>query len=363
MAGTAPLLPLVERRGYPAHFNDLNALHLHVNRAKLVSSRDAFLRLGRGGCQRALLDDVSSLSDAPREISEAWIDDSTLQVLTTAWRGLATLDRDATYLLRGVLLLCLRSLASFSSTANPTWLKPGGVRPRIRVEDVLNDVLARLEEYYLAAYAGEPRNGEGSVLFTAEDAATLRSGLGPADVVCTSPPFCNRVDWGRLYAPECYFLRAVGEQDPAAAFLGTTEVRTYGDDTFNEERRWLAACSPYVDELLCGVRKTQIEGERGSDYYVRYFTRYFALLFRVFDNTIANLTQTDGRMYYAVQDNAHRGQLISLEKALGEFLQLRGFSITPIASWERHHLGLRNVSRKHMVVRVRQIESLVVARR
>ena len=46
MAGTAPLLPLAERRGYTAHFNDLNSLHLYVNAAKTLQSYRTYKKIG-----------------------------------------------------------------------------------------------------------------------------------------------------------------------------------------------------------------------------------------------------------------------------------------------------------------------------
>ena len=172
----------------------------------------------------------------------------------------------------------------------------------------------------------------------------------------TSPPFCNRVDWDRMYAPEHFFLEAVGVWHTRTEFLGTTAVHRYPE--FDSEFKFVTECSDYLARFLREVQKRQIRNERKSDYYVKYFTRYFAGLFRVFDKAISGLSKDNAGIYFALQDNRHRGLQIEIGQALAEFLASQGFNASILKSWERHHQGLRNISKRYRQVTPKQRESI-----
>ena len=367
MAGTAPLIPFVEFIGSTGYFNDLNTLHLFVNRARTVAAYKAFNAVGPDSLLQALMKATASLSRLQRRPTDKWIDEQTLPRLLAAWHRLADFQPSPTYLLRALFLLSIRSFASYTTSSNPTWLKPGGLRSGAPRREVFNRALSKLQRYYSAAqryyfpaYENQTSAKGGRVVLSNVDAASYRTKT-PVDIIVTSPPFCNRVDWRRLYGPEGYFLEALG-LCPKHEYLGTTAVRGYDDS----ESRLLALTdiSPYLGRFLIEVRKTQIHGERSSDYYVKYFVRYFDGLFTAFDQAISNLRRGHGRFLFVVQDNAHRGQGIRIHTALTEYFSCRGFTVSSGGKERpRHHLGLRNVSRKHPMVSPRQTESIWLAER
>jgi hypothetical protein len=355
MAGTAPLLPEAERCGYTAHFNDLNSLHWYVNAAKTHQSYSTFMEIGPDRLLSIICDMAPGLSRCRRTATENWMEDDVLERLTTAWKRTAGQEPRLAKLTRAILLLAVRGFSSFVRTKNPTWLKPGGLRRKASAKKVFGDAVKKLGDFYERAYANGCARKGGRIILTHFD-ATRCAPKGEVDVIATSPPFCNRVDWDRLYAPEHFFLSAVGVWHTRAEFLGTTAVHEYSD--FDLDFEFVRGRSPYLDGFLKLVRERQIEGERGSDYYVRYFTRYFAGLFRVFDRAAGALRKDSAGIYVVVQENAHRGVLIKIGTALADSLQSQGFCTSALDTWEWHHLGLQNISRRHTLVTPKQRECI-----
>lgn len=356
MAGTAPLLSLAERRGYTAHFNDLNSLHLYINAAKIFPSYLTFKDIGPAKLLSIVSGMASELDRRPRNITEEWIEDSVLEGLTLAWKRSEEQSESIATLTRAILLLAIRNFSSFIKTTNPTWLKPGGLRPKVSVEQAFRSAVDRLDVFYQHAYTKHPEIKGGRILLTDYDASQSAPGC-KVDVVMTSPSFCNRVDWDRMYAPEHFFLEAVGGWHARTEFLGTTAVHPYPE--FGSEVKFVTERSHYVGQFLREVQKRQIHGEKRSDYYVKYFTRYFADLFRVFDMAANVLGKDNAGIYFVVQDNMHRGLLIQIGQALAESLSKQGFHVRPLEpSWDRHHLGLQNISKRYRHVNPKQRESI-----
>jgi hypothetical protein len=243
---------------------------------------------------------------------------------------------------------------------NSIGLKPGGLRPKASAKEVFGAAIKRLYAFYENVYVRRAPFGEvikESINLTRFDATSFAP-EAEADIIATSPPFCNRVDWDRLYGPEHFFLNGVGEWRTETEFLGTSAVAEYFQD-FRADFDFVTGRSSYLAHFLSQVRERQIEGERGSDYYVKYFTRYFSGLFRVFDKAAGALRRDSAGIYFVVQDNVHRGLLIEIGKALADSLCSQGFSTSALdgPQWQ-HHLGLQNISKRHTLVAPRQRECI-----
>ena len=356
MAGTAPLLSLAERCGYTVYFNDLNSLHRYVNAAKTLPSYLTFKKIGPAKLLSLVCGMTSGLDRCPRSATEEWIEGPVLEKLTLAWKKSEEQNDSIAALIKAILLLAIRNFSSFVKTKNPTWLKPGGLRPKVSAEQAFRSAINQLDVFYQHVYAKHSTIKGGRIVLTDYDASQSAPGCR-VDVVITSPPFCNRVDWDRIYAPEHFFLNAAGVWHTKTEFLGTTAVRGYPD--FDLEFKFVTERSDYLGRFLKEVKKRQIRSERRSDYYVKYFTRYFAGLFRAFDMTASVLSEDNAGIYFVVQDNTHRGLLIQINQALAESLSGQGFRVRPLEpSWDRHHLGLRNISKRYRHVNPKQRESI-----
>jgi hypothetical protein len=355
LAGTAPLLPAAEHHGCTAYFNDLNSLHLYVNAAKTFKSYQTFKEISPEKLLTIVCKLASKLDHCPRTPTEDWIEDSVVEVLKRAWEKAEDQMGPIATLIRAILLLSIRNFSSFIKTTNPTWLKPGGLRQKISAEQAFRSTIDQLHSYYQHVYANYPFIKGGQIILTDYDATQLTPN-NKVDVVMTSPPFCNRVDWDRMYAPEHFFLESVNVWHTRTEFLGTTSVRRYPD--FDIDLNFIINRSSYLSRFLMEVQERQIRKERESDYYVKYFTRYFANLFRAFDKAVGVLSDDNIGIYFVVQDNSHRGLFIQIGKALAESLSIQGFKCIRKKSWDRHHLGLQNISKHYRIINPRQRETI-----
>jgi hypothetical protein len=356
MAGTAPLLPIAEHQGCIAYFNDLNSLHRYVNAAKTYRSYRVFKKVGPRELLEALRPTASRLDKCPRTATSEWIEESVLGCLARAWTECDRHRESVGIILRASLLLAVRDFASVVRTSNPAWLKPGGLRPRRPAIEIFRGAIGRIGAYHEAVHVESSEAQRGKVFLSNYDASHMAP-RREVDVIMTSPPFCNRVDWDRLYAPEHYFLSAVGVWHTRTEFVGTTAVRKY--PSFSDDRAYVEARSQYLRSFLREVARRQRGDERESDYYVKYFTRYFAGLFRVFGTAASALSRNSLGIYFAVQDNIHRGLSIEIHSALLEFLSTEGFRTPSLSeSWDRAHLGLQNLSRVYRLVTSKQRETI-----
>jgi hypothetical protein len=228
--------------------------------------------------------------------------------------------------------------------------------PSADLREVYREVLYTLARYYEAAYAVDSR-ATGRVAVLEGDARTFGV-RGGVDYVITSPPYPNRLDYRRVYGPELAFLAAVGHSAPPDAIVGTNAVRGYA--SFQAELQSVCSAAPQLADLLEAVRQRQIGGERRSDYYVKYYTRYFADLFAAFGNAVSTL-RPGGQIIVVTQDNAHRGMTISVDSVLRQYLGGVSMKCTSAGEWPRHHLGKRNVSRRYPAVTHRHVERVLVA--
>lgn len=355
MAGTAPLIPFVETHGHKAYFNDILPVHFYVNRAKTYQIFQCYKKHKYDWFFQQLLRCMVPLQGKHLCISDKWIDDRMLDDLIQAWHAAEKYDTNVATLLKAAILLCVRSLSSVTRTANPTWFKAGGMSSNKDLQDIVGESLTTFDKYYRYYYESSKVNQRGRCILSTQNAAELRLPQ-KVDLILTSPPYPNRLDTIVQYGPENYFLSAVGHAIPEKDVIGTTKVRDY--KTFAIDFQYLTSKSEYANRLLNKIRKSpKLDDPR---YYLKYFTRYFAAVCQTFDKVLDNLSPT-GKMYIVVQDNTHRGELIEIDKIVRELLLgANGWRSRVIKKWERHHLGLRNISRDHAFVRRKQYEKLVV---
>jgi len=355
MAGTAPLIPFIETNGHVAYLNDALPIHFFINQAKTYSVFQAYKQHGYDWYFRQLLCCMDPLKDKRFRISDKWIDDEILEGLIQAWHATEQYDRSSATLMKAAILLCVRPFSSTTRSNNATWLKYGGISSAKELNEIVGDGLTRFDAYYRHHYYGPLSvNKSGKCIITKQNAARLRLPQ-KVDFILTSPPYCNRLDPIVQYGPENYFLSALGHTSPEADLVSTTKVKDYGGLTRDFE--YLTSHSEYVCKLLTRIKESPIADERS--YYLKYYTRYFARLSHVLDKVLTNLSKT-GKMYIVTQDNKHRAERIEIDRVIKELLGAKGWQSRIIKKWERHHQGLRNISRRHAFTPPRQLEKLMV---
>jgi len=297
---------------------------------------------------------LPSLRNKYQCISDEWFDEEILIGLTNAWRKVDKYEKSIATFLRATILLCVRPLSSIIKTENPTWFKPGGMSSNKKIQEIIGESLVTFDKYYQISYGSSDTKGRGKCIFINEDAAKLDLSE-KTDFILTSPPYCNRLDYVIQYGPENYFLSAVGHPIPENNLIGTTRVRDY--ETLEADIENITNKSAYASGLLRNIKKTQKVEDK--TYYLKYFTRYFTMLSHTVENILKNLSSS-GRMYIVLQDNSHRGKIIEIDKVLRQLLEKSGWKSRVVKKWERHHLGLRNISREHAFIKPKQFEKLMV---
>jgi hypothetical protein len=355
MAGTSPLIPFIETNGHTAYLNDILSVHFFVNKAKTYQVFRDYRKRGYDWYYKELLDCMSSLEGKEVCISDKWIDDSILHGLVQAWHAAELHDGISATMLKALILLCVRPLSSITKSKNPTWLKYGGMSSGKSLNDIIRDSLTRFDRYYDHNYISSTiARKRGKCIIMHKNAADLELPQ-KVDLILTSPPYCNRLDPIVQYGPENYFLAALGYTIHEAGLISTTKVKDY--DRLESDFEALTKRSKCAKHLLTGIKESSASDD--PVYYLKYYTRYFARLVQVIEKALSNLSKT-GKMYIVIQDNIHRGELIEIDRVLSETLRASNWFSRVIRKWERHHQGLRNVSRNHALVRPKQLEKLMV---
>jgi hypothetical protein len=354
MAGTAPLIPFIETNGHVAYLNDVLPIHFFINKAKTYQAFQHYQQRGYDWYFQQLFHCMALLEGKKLCISDKWIDDDILRGLIQAWHAAEQYEENSATILKATILLCVRHLSSTTKSNNPTWLKYGGISSGKELKEIIRESLTRFDKYYRHYYESAHIKKKGECIITAHDATELYLPK-KVDFILTSPPYCNRLDPIVQYGPENYFLSALGHTSPKERLVGTTKVRDYNRLALDFE--YLTNTSKYACRLLTKIKESTVADDPG--YYLKYYTRYFAALFQVIVKVLGNLSTT-GKMYIVTQDNTHRGELIEIDRVLSELLKASGWQSRVIKKWERHHQGLRNVSRNHAFVRPKQLEKLMV---
>ena len=142
-------------------------------------------------------------------------------------------------------------------------------------------------------------------------------------LLLSSPPYCTRIDYGRLTGFEQDFL-GVSERRNARALreqlMGTTALRTEG----NWRAEGAKLRTPAVRRVLEKVRRHS--SHRSEAYYYRNFLQYFCDA-ELASATIARVLRPRGRALLVLQDSFYKEVHIPLSKlyiAMAESVGLKG---------------------------------------
>ncbi|MGB3088267.1 MAG: hypothetical protein WBC53_11210 [Phycisphaerae bacterium] len=361
MAGTAPLIPFAYEKSISAHFLDLLPLHYYVNAAKLYPAYIAFARAEekrRDYVAREAAHCLRSLRGKRLLISEDWLHPDVLAGLLSAWRRADSYDPDMRSVIKAILVLCIRSFSCCTpSMSNHTWLKPGGVSTDRTPYAVAKRYAESIKAFYAKYYSSFDEAPRVDVTCSCGDCLDFRT-RRRFDVILTSPPYPNRFEPERMYGPELRFFEEVGQPLDNSRLLATTRVRLY--DGLADDLAFLCEVAPTTAHFIDQVRETSTPGE--ADYYPKYFTRYYAGLYRRFLNIMRYLRR-DGRIFVAVQDNVHRGHLNEMGLYIRDFFTRRGFICSKPFEQLTRHYGLRNISVRHPLVLRKHREQIIEASR
>jgi hypothetical protein len=209
-------------------------------------------------------------------------------------------------------VLAARALTCFRSSDNLTWLKPGGLT---RERSIYGPVKRALLDWcqFIESLSSDDFEDRGAIFVNRMDAEKGIFGRSPlADGIVTSPPYANRLDYTRMWAPETEVLAAMSGQDPGSLKvdqIGSTVVS--GREGVNGEE---AKLPKVVQETLDEIRKDPTEFS--ETYYYPFFRNYAVSLARSL-RSVSSRLKPGGTLIIFVRDTVRKdvlfptGELVS----------------------------------------------------
>ncbi|MFA6147001.1 MAG: hypothetical protein WC899_02200 [bacterium] len=346
MAGSAPLLPVAQASGVATVLSDMLPVHYYVNKAKTINVwREAatFERKRKMSISDVILECLSEVGDTRLLVSDDWFPREIFDGLRLAWKKTDDYPGLMPFLLKGLLLLSLRGMASFWTTQrNCYWHRPGGLTSAVPLQGFIGDPVDKFRQlwkYYDSNVSPEftPPRSEFFICDAAEFRVRKRF-----QTIITSPPYPNRFDYSRMFGPELSFLSQVpGEHQDWMNLrpIGTNSVRGFVPTL--TDTQYIASHSRSAAKFLAHVAKRG--KKRESDYYYKYFMLYYLKLFRTIENMV-HLLSINGTIYIVVQENMHRDELNPLGKCCTECLSSLGLKTDADLKWLVGHQGRRNIN-------------------
>ena len=352
MAGTGTVLLEAQRRGIPCIVADLNPMFALLNSLKgraLLSRQDQII----GKCTEF----AERLRRVEREIpkgsqqSAGWFSDRQLELIrrmrALVGLNLSSLSRPrfvshssapsavADRFIVGALALAAREFALYVGSSNRTWLKPGGIDTMVSVSDCFTRQAGLMMHALDDAYRGMASTRSPKYCSLWSSALSLPLPARSVDLILTSPPYPNRMDYMRMSGPSVQLLDRLYDLDLGrlgGEMIATNKVRHLAPDARPVNLR--GTDGRYLTKLL-----TMIRDERKSDgspvhggrtYYYPYFAAYFWSLQR-FLREAARVITVDGAVVLVVQDSFRRGIQIEMNKAVRALARAEGLTPTVVA--------------------------------
>jgi len=211
-------------------------------------------------------------------------------------------DPDVRHLLTGAFVLTLRRNACIAASSNPTWLKKGGTIPGTNVKETFIAAYDFINLWHKKNYSQKRMRKYGDV--SCRDINNIKK-QNFYDICIVSPPYCNRLDYKRMFAPEYYFVTNFIQNDKEKAFMGNNEVRGFDDSSYH----------PTAYEILL-LRKIRLkQAPENKDYYFKYYSKYFKELDLVLIKIMDSL-KPGGVLFINVQNSHYKEVEINLDEVI-----------------------------------------------
>lgn len=237
-------------------------------------------------------------------------------------------------------LICTvaRELVCFRSSDNHTWNRPGGLQRDIDFVAVVRTGLANWLKFANAAASFSHDGPVGTLEIRSLNAKVDRFGSGLRfDLIVNSPPYANRLDYKRMWAPE---TAVAGEL--WGHRLEQLDFNQVGSNVIRGAKNVLGveALPKSAIVALTAIREDQ-DSYASSSYYYPYFRNYAFDLAMCLSN-MAMQTTPNGQIVIFVRDTVRKDILFPTGLIVEELLADRGFVVTA-----RHrrliksHVGLK----------------------
>ncbi|AAT88293.1 DNA methyltransferase [Leifsonia xyli subsp. xyli str. CTCB07] len=165
----------------------------------------------------------------------------------------------------------------------------------------------------------------GSAVIRRGDSRTGVTTLEPADLVLTSPPYCNRMSYIRELRPYMYWMRFLDEASDAGALDWKAIGGTWGTAT-SKLATWAADYpTPVDDELLKVASAIEQDGGKSGRLLAAYVHKYHYDMWLHFQ-AIAPHVKSGGSVSYIVGNSTFSGHEVPVQRWYAEMLRALGFT-------------------------------------
>lgn len=238
-----------------------------------------------------------------------------------------------------ISVLAARQLTCFRRTDNLTWLKPGGLPQHLRFRQPISQALNVWSAYVDDQQKSSLRS---TVTLNRMNAELGIFGSCPqVDFIVTSPPYANRLDYTRLWAPESQVLAALANGSVAEiqdSQIGTTTVALRGVPELS------VPLPEIVEDALQEIRADP--APYSSTYYFPFFRNYAASMQRMLQH-LQSKVSPKGEMLIFVRDTARKDVLFPTGRLVTETILTSDMGFTLKREQRqiiRQHVGYRRRS-------------------
>lgn len=230
-------------------------------------------------------------------------------------------------------ILAARDITSFMRSDNTTWLIKGGLSGRHSLYDALSYAIEEWQRFAvesLTQRSSAKSMGSLHLLFQRAELGDPR--LRGADLVVTSPPYANRLDYTSMWAPELQVFRVItGAQIDNIKYdqMGSNIVR--GRQLIEPLRKKLPASAKTALEEI----RRNTDSVASAGYYYPFFHTYATSLFSAFQVT-ARYVRKGGILVAFIRDTVRKDVL---------------FPSNDVIQSVAEHLGFRLVNKTRKIIR------------
>ena len=330
--GIGSILPSLLCAGYDVVASDINPV------------ATAFVELRRPAHLRSLAEIRSSLVDvlerlphlglSSRSYEEKWLPSVTAQWLSE-YRdrvGDTAISPNAQTVLLLLPLLVARRLTAYTSSDNAAWIRPGGLSSSEEPTDLLREAFLQWSTYLCETYRTS-RVGDLKV-FTHDILVPTKR--GPFDGTFFSPPYANRLDYIRMFAPEAVVLENLTRVDVmgrSRQLIGTNVVR------HSVPKNKASGTLPKsVRDALAQIQADKAKAS--ATYYYPFFVNYANQLNDAMSNIVAALKPTAIGVVF-LRDTPRKDVLFPAVDLVKHALRKGKYQVQTTSTVVRAHIGMR----------------------
>lgn len=282
--------------------NNINYVGYDINPIQVIQA----------AAKLALIDDKEAqacLADVPKWdifeirktlISSDWFHVDVVEALLSFYQKLTSFAGSPIFdVILAAFYLMLRKNACYGISSNPTWLKKGGIIAGTSIKDSFVENFKMILDWHGSTY-GYLRQGKNGYV-RCQDIRNITN-HDEFDVCITSPPYCNRLDYRRMFGPELFIHSLIPGNTPHGEFMANNEVRGVDLNDYTPTK--------FEEQLLNVIRSKQAPENR--DYYYKYYSKYFAELQLVLDKSIMSVKH-NGIILINVQNSTYKKANIDLD--------------------------------------------------